>query len=82
MKAAIAKFMRDLFTEDDAGQIFSLVHVMAASGFLTFIGLAVYAVVKTHAFDPQAYGLGFTGVLGGAGGAIFANSKSGTKPNA
>lgn len=82
MMPALRKFLRDLFTEDDAGQIFSLVHVMAASGFATFVALAVYHVVTTHQFDPQSYGIGLTGVMGGAGGAIFANSKSGTKRDA
>lgn len=72
------KWLRDCFTEDDAGQIWSLVHAIAATGFVTFIGLSIYHVVTSHAFDPQAYGMGFGGVMGGAGGAIFANSRSGT----
>lgn len=78
----VPKFVRDWFTEDDAGQIWSLMHALAASGVVTFMGLAIYHVAKTHVFDPQAYGMGFGGVMGGAGAAIFANSKSGTKPNA
>ena len=74
------KFIRDWFTEDDGGQIWSLVHALAASGVVTFLGLAIYHAVASHSFDYQAFGLGFGGVIGGSGGAIFANSKSGTKP--
>lgn len=77
----VPKFVRDWFTEDDAGQIWSLVHAMFACGFVTFVGLMIYHVVESGQFDPQAYGLGLTGVLGGGGVSIFANSKSGTKPD-
>lgn len=75
------KFIRDWFTEDDAGQIWSLMHALAASGVVAFLGLSVFQVVLGHhPFDPQSYGLGFGGVMGGAGGAIYANSKAGTGP--
>lgn len=77
----VPKFIKDWLTEDDAGEIWSLVHAMAACGFLAFIGMSIYAVWKSGHFDPQAYGLGLTGVMGGSGAAILANSKSGTKPN-
>lgn len=76
------KFIRDWFTEDDAGEIWSLVHALAGGGVFVFFALAAWSVlVAGHAFDAQSYGLGFGGVMTGAGGAIFANSKADAKAN-
>lgn len=35
------------------------------AGVAVFLFDSVWSVLQTHAFDPQAYGLGFTGVCGG-----------------
>ena len=76
----LSKFLRDLFTEDDEGVTWSLMHVAAGAAIATGLGLAVWDVaVLGHAFKLTDFGLGAGSVLGGSGAAIFANSRSGTK---
>lgn len=68
-------FFRQLFTsKDDKADEMAVLTVL---GVLTFIGLAVVeVVVKGHAFDPQAYGIGLAATLGAAGvGMGFKNSQ-------
>jgi hypothetical protein len=77
----VPKFIRDMFTEDDAGTIWSLAHALSAGGFGSFTGMAVYHTVTTHQFDPVAMGAGMGAVLASAGALIFANSRSGTAKN-
>jgi sugar phosphate permease len=73
------KFLRDWFTEDDQGQIWSLAHAMGGGGFASFTGMAAWHTVKTGQFDAVAIGTGMAAVLTAAGALIFANSRSGTK---
>lgn len=73
------KFIRDWLTEDDAGEIWSLMHAAGAAIILTFIGCTIWHVAKTGTFDMLAFGTGAGTTLGGVGAGVFANSKSGTK---
>jgi hypothetical protein len=75
------KFIRDWFTEDDAGQIWSMMHAASAAVISSGLGLQIYDVVGLHhQFDIQTFGMGAAGILSGCGAGIFANAKSGTKP--
>lgn len=75
------KFIRDLFTEDDAGSIWSLMHVAGGAVISSGLGLQIYDVVGMHhPFSFTTFGAGAAGLLAGVGGGIYANSKSGTKP--
>jgi hypothetical protein len=74
------KVLRDWFTEDDAGTIWSLAHALGAGGFGSFTGMAIWHTVTTHQFDAASIGAGMAAVLAGAGGLIFANARSGTGP--
>lgn len=52
------------------------VQLMAWLGFLTFLGLAIWAVVgKGQAFDPQGYGIGIGAVLASAGAGLGMKSR-------
>lgn len=51
--------------------------VLAVLGVLTFLGLAVYAVVgKGQAFDPQAFGIGLGSAIGAAAIGMGLKSKA------
>ena len=63
------KFFRDLFTEDD-GKTFCAGRVCAVACVLTFITVTLIHVVNKNPVDFQQLGLGFTGVLIGAGAFI------------
>lgn len=77
---SVPKFIRDWFTEDDAGQIWSLAHALGSGGVVSFTGMAAWHTITTHQFDAAAVGTGLAAAMAGAGALIFANSKSGTKP--
>lgn len=74
------KVLRDWFTEDDAGTIWSLAHALGGGSVISFTGMAAWHTVANHQFDAAAVGTGMAAVLAGAGALIFANSKSGTAP--
>lgn len=63
------KFIRNLFTEPD-NQTFCPVRLIALVGAGQFIGLTVANYVQHAVFDPQAFALGFGGMLAGVGAAL------------
>lgn len=50
--------------------------LMTWLGMLTYLGLAIWAVVgKGQPFDPQAYGIGFGAALGAAAAGLGLKSR-------
>lgn len=53
----------------------------AVAGVVVFLFNSVWAVVHSHAFDPQAYGVGFGAVCAGIMAVgIGVSAKAGTEP--
>ena len=65
----IKKFFLQVFTEPD-NSTFCPVRILAIAGVLEFLAMSVHVIVKTGAFDMQAFGLGFAALIGGAGVAL------------
>ena len=61
MKSWLLDLFRDANNDSDETVLYAL------TGILTFNALAIYSVVMspTHAFDMQAYGVGFGAILAG-----------------
>lgn len=58
-------FLKQLFQGKDGTA--DEMAVLCVLGVLTFLGLAVYAVVwKSQPFDPQAFGIGLGATIGAA----------------
>ena len=64
------QFFTNLFTEPD-NQTWCIVKVLVGCGAMTFMGLSVVHVLHNHAFDPQAFGVGFGALLAGGGGSLY-----------
>ena len=64
------KVIRDLLCEDDAGSVWCLVRVSAAGGVVTFLGSSVFNLVHHASLDLQAFGIGFSALVAGVGGAM------------
>lgn len=77
MFAAIAKFTKDILTEDDENSVFCPVRVIGASGFLTMAGTAVYHAVAHGQFDAMAFGTGIAAIAGAVGVGAGAKAKMG-----
>ena len=72
------KLVKDCLTGID-GESYDPARVYLAVAVLTFLGLAIAAlVVKGQPFDPQAFGFGFGALL--AGGGLGVKLKSHTEP--
>lgn len=50
--------------------------VYLAGAVLTFLGGALVVIIKTHALDFQAFGIGFGALLAGGGLGIAAKAKT------
>ena len=68
------KFFNDLITESDGVSVCPA-RLLLILGALAFIGLAIWAVIHGKEFDPQAYGVGYGGLLAGGGGGILMKGK-------
>lgn len=76
-------FWKTILTEDDGNSVWSLVHVMIATGFVTFIGLAIYSVVILgHDFNPVTFGAGLGAIVALGATGIYANAKAPSIPGA
>lgn len=62
------------------GVTYDPARVYLAGAVLVFLGGAIVVVVKTHALDFQAFGLGFGALL--AGGGLGIHLKAATEPGA
>jgi hypothetical protein len=76
---AIKSIIKDLATGID-GESYDVGRVLWALGALAFLGMSIYAVIHTGAFDAMGFGAGYGGVLGGGGAALGMKSK--TEPGA
>ena len=70
MIAGIKKALKQVFTEPD-NQTFCPIRIVALMGCGQFFHLT-YANYHQHGvFDPQAFALGFGGLLAGVGAALY-----------
>lgn len=78
----IRQHLKNLFTGKDNSTL-DLGRVLWAKGSVVYCGLAGYAAVHAHAFDPVAFGTGFAAVLGAGGAALWAkkDTEPGNGPN-
>lgn len=67
--------IKDFITCAD-GESGDIIRMLLFVGGLAFVAFAGYSVWKTGVFDPQNYGLGFGGLLAGAGGGIGMKANS------
>lgn len=74
MFAGLARFAKDILTEDDANTVYCIVRVIGASGAAALIGSSLYMTVAHGQFDPMAFGTGIAAIAGavGAGAGIKA----------
>ena len=77
MFAGLAKFARDVLTEDDANSVFCPVRVIGASGAATLLGTSVYMAVAHSAFDPVGFGTGVAAIVGAVGAGAGLKAKLG-----
>lgn len=84
MRLHLPKFLKDIVT-DDTGVNFTPDKVATVVGTATYLGMAVFSVIK-HAelFMPNAanFGLGLGAVLGCGGGAMWLASRQKATPPA
>ena len=62
-------WLKQIITEPDNRTI-CIVRLMSIAGVGEFLYLAAKTAMKAGAFDMQAFGLGFGGLLGGIGAAL------------
>lgn len=79
MFTTLKTIVMDCLTGID-GVSFDPARVYLAGAVLTFLGGACVVIVKTHALDFQAFGIGFGALL--AGGGLGISIKSKTEPGA
>lgn len=65
----------DMITGLD-GKTVDPARVYLAGAVLTFLGGALVVIIKTHALDFQAFGIGFGALLAGCGIGIGAKAKT------
>ena len=75
----IRTILVDMITGID-GKTVDPARVYLAGAVLTFLAGALTVIIKTHALDFQAFGIGFGALLAGGGLGIAAKSK--TEPSA
>lgn len=63
------KFLLHILTEPD-NQTFCVVRIASLAGIATFFGLSISQYHQHAIFDPQAWALGFGGLLAGVGAAL------------
>ena len=68
MKETIAKYLKQILTEDD-NATFCIAKCLALVAFFSFIGYAIFGLVKDH-YDVSSYANGLMQVLLGSGGLI------------
>lgn len=62
--------LREILTLDD-NETLDLGRMLWAVGAVVFLSLSIYSTVSQGMhFDPQAFGLGFAGVLAAGGGMV------------
>ncbi len=71
----ISTFFKHCLTGID-GETYDPARVIFFLGALAFIAYSGYTVWKLGTFDPQSYGLGFGGILGGGGAGIGLKAKT------
>ena len=67
-------WVNSFFTEED-DKTPDGVMILWVVGVLFFLGLTTWTVIKSHAFDMSAFGVGFTGVMGSGAGAKWMKAK-------
>ena len=65
----LRKMIMDWFTEAD-GKTFDVVRLLYVAGVLSYIIMAIWALAKGQAWQPERYGYGFAATLVGGGAAI------------
>lgn len=71
----VATLIKHCLTGID-GESYDVARVVLFFGGLAFIAYAGYSVVTSGKFDPQGYGLGLGGILGGGGFGIASKAKT------
>lgn len=72
------KVLKDILTGIN-GETYDLGRLLWAVGVLTYIGLAIYALIKGQLWQPESYGIGLGAVLAGGGAGI--GLKKATEPD-
>lgn len=77
MMAGLAKFWRDLMTEDDANSVYCPVRVFGTGLISTHVGATLYQTIAHGSFDAVAFGTGSAALIAAVGAAIGIKSKLG-----
>lgn len=77
MIAGLAKFWRDIMTENDANTTYCPVRIASLAGFATHCGSQVWQTVAHGGFDAVAFGTGTAALIAAIGGAIGIKSRLG-----
>lgn len=68
--------IKTLLTEDEADTKYDPLRIAFAIGFVTLIGLQIFAVtVKGQPFDPLSFGGALGAFIGGTGVGLWTSSK-------
>lgn len=77
MRKTVKKVIKDMATGLD-GESYDIGRILMAIGFFSMVGFQGVSVFKTGTFDPQNFGIGLGGLLGG--GCAGLGFKSRTEP--
>lgn len=77
MFAGLAKFWRDIMTEDSANSVYCPVRIAAAGLVSTHTGAAIVQVCVHGTFDPVAFGTGSAALLAAVGAGVGIKAKLG-----
>lgn len=77
MLSGLAKFWRNIMTEDDANSVYCPVRIASLGGFVTHCGMQGWQTVVHGGFDAMAFGTGTAALLAAIGGAIGIKAKLG-----
>ncbi len=75
----LPKFLLQIITEPDNHTV-CIVRISALAGIGTFFGLSLAQYHQHAIFDPQAWALGFGGLLAGVGAALKMKPDTPIKP--
>jgi hypothetical protein len=77
MFAKFSQFVRTIFTEDDANQVWCPVRVFGGVGAMSEVILTGAHAIYNHAFDPTGFGTGFAAILAAIGAGVGIKAKLG-----
>lgn len=77
MLAGLAKFWRDIMTEDVNNSVYCPVRIFGAGLVTTHVGATITQVVLHGTFDPVAFGTGSAALIAAVGAGVGIKSKLG-----